>query len=250
MNSMSMKKDRKNYCLVLFSLLCTMLIIQSCKKDVVPGTQMQLNFVHASAGAGSIDMLQNLKTVGTYNYLTDFAVPADYISVDSGFNKYQLRLGSTQLASWFFSNAGSSFSFFLFDTATTDKLKYFFVEDELDTTGLGKRSKIRLMQLSPDADSLEVLTNRPVNIVQDSVVIAAKPYAGKLTQANLLSSGAFQSFYADTTVNIKIRSTASGNIVKQYQLQFNKGTVYSLVMKGYLGKTNADSLSLSIIKHN
>lgn len=245
-----LKKNRKSYCIVFVSLLCTTFIIQSCKKDVVPGTQMQLNIVHASAGTAGIDVLQNLKTVGTYNYLTGFSVPADYISVDSGFNKYQLRLGSTQLASWLFSNAGSSFSFFLFDTATTDKLKYFFVEDELDTTGLGKQSKIRLVQLSPDADSLEVLTNHPVNISQDSVVIAAKPYAGKLTQATLLNSGAFQSFYADTTVNIKIRSSTSGSIVKQYQLQFNKGTVYSLVMKGYLGKNNADSLSLSIIKHN
>jgi hypothetical protein len=245
-----MNKDLKSYCVVLVSFLFTTCMIQSCKKDPVPGTQMQLNIVHASAGTGSLDVLQNLKTVGTYNYLIGSNVPANYIFVDSGFNNYRLQLGAVQLANWLFSNTKGCYSFFLFDTATADKMKYFFVEDELDTTGLGKQSKIRLLQLSPDADSLEVLTNHPVNIAQDSVVIAAKPYAGKLTQANLLSSGAFQSFYADTTVNIKIRSSASGSIVKQYQLLFNKGAVYSLVMKGYLGKTNADSLSLSIIKHN
>ncbi|HLO37364.1 MAG TPA: DUF4397 domain-containing protein [Lacibacter sp.] len=211
---------------------------------------MQLNIIHASAGAASIDLLQNLKTVGSYNYTTGLNIPANYSSVDSGFNNYRLQLGAGQLANWFFSNTGGRYSFFLFDTATADKLKYFFVEDVLDTTGLGKQSKIRLMQLSPDADSLELLTNRPSNIAADSVVIAAKPYAGKLTQANLISSGAFQSFYADTTVNIKIWSSVSNSIVKQYQVQFAKGGIYSLVMKGYLGKTNADSLSLSIIKHN
>lgn len=245
-----MNKDLKTFCVVLVSLFCTTCIIQSCKKDAVHARQIQLNVVHASAGTGSIDLLQNLKTVGTYNYLTGLNVTANYTSVDSGFSNYRLQIGAVQLANLFFSNTGGRYSFFLFDTATTDKLKYFFVEDELDTTGLGKQSKIRLLQLSPDADSLEVLTNHPLNISADSVVIAAKPYAGKFTQANLLSSGAFQSFYADTTVNIKIRSSASGRIVKQYQLQFNKGAVYSLVMKGYLGKTNADSLSLSIIKHN
>lgn len=247
---MCMKKDRTNYCFLLVSLLCTAFTIQSCKKDAVPGTQMQLNIVHASAGVGSIDVLQNMRTIGTYNYLTGLNVSANYINADSGFNNYRLQLSSAQLANWFFSNSGSRFSFFLFDTATTGKLKYFFVEDELDTTGLGNQSKIRLLQLSPDADSLQLLTNRPVNIAEDSVVIDAAPYAGKLTQASLISSGGFQSFYADTTVNIKIWSSASSSIIRQYQLQFNKGGIYSLIMKGYLGKTNADSLSLSIVKHN
>jgi hypothetical protein len=245
-----MNKDLKSYCIVFVSLLCATCIIQSCKKDPVSGTQMQLNIVHASAGTGGVELLQNLRTIGTYNYLTGLTVPANYINADSGFNNYRLQLGSTQLANWFFSNAGNSFSFFLFDTATTDKLKYFFVEDDLDTAGLGNQSKIRLLQLSPDADSLELLTNRPVNIAQDSVVINSKPYAGKLTQANLVGSGSFQTFYADTTVNIKLWSSASNRIIKQYQLQFNKGGIYSLVMKGYVGKSNADSLSLSIIKHN
>ncbi|MEJ8844220.1 DUF4397 domain-containing protein [Lacibacter sp. H375] len=245
-----MNKELKSYCVVLVCLLCTACIIQSCKKDAVPGRQIQVNIVHASAGTGSIDVLQNLKTVGSYNYLTGLNVPANYSSVDSGFNNYRLQLGTIQLANWFFSNTGGHYSFFMFDTATADKLKYFFVEDVIDTTGLGKQSKIRLIHLSPDADSLTVLTNRPSNIAADSVVIAAKSYAGKLTQENLLSSGAFQAFYADTTVNIKIRSSTSGNILKQYQLQFSKGALYTLVMKGYMGKTNADSLSLSIIKHN
>jgi len=154
------------------------------------------------------------------------------------------------LANWFFSNTGSRYSLFVFDTATTNKLNYFFVEDDLDTTGLGNRSKIRLLQLSPDADSLTLLTNRPVNLSQDSVVIPARPYAGKLTQSNLINSGEFQPFYADTTVRIKIKSSANNSIIRQYQFQFAKAAVYSIVVKGYLGKTNADSLSVSIIKHN
>ncbi len=246
MNLFCMKYNRD----VLVSMLCLAFVIQSCKKDPVPGVQMQLNVVHASAGAGGIDLLQNLRSVGTFNYMTGLNTSANYLNVDSGFNNYRLQLGSTQLANWFFSNAGSRFSLFVFDTATTDKLKYFFVEDDLDTTGLGKQSKIRLVHLSPDADSLRLLTNRPSNIAEDSIVIGTTPYAGKRTQTELLNAGTFQNFYADTTVNIKLWSGASNNIVRQYQLEFAKGAVYSLVVKGYLGKTNADSLSLSIIKHN
>jgi hypothetical protein len=235
---------------IFIGLICLTCIIQSCKKDPVPGIQMQVNIVHASAGAGSVDLLQNLRSIGTFNYITGLTTSANYVSVDSGFNNYRLQLGSVQLANWFFSNSANRFSFFLFDTATTDKLKYFFVEDKLDTTGLGKQSKIRLIQLSPDADSLKLLTNHPINIPQDSVVISSRPYAGKLSQTDLLNSGVFQNFYADSLVNIKIWSTANNRIVRQYQFQFAKGGVYSLVAKGYLGKTNADSLSLSIIKHN
>lgn len=246
MNQFCMKYNR----VVLVSLLCLTFVTQSCKKDPVPGVQMQLNVVHASAGAGSIDLLQNLRSVGTFNYMTGLNTSANYMNVDSGFNNYRLQLGSTQLANWFFSNEGGRFSLFVFDTATTDKLKYFFIEDKLDTVGLGKQSKIRLVQLSPDADSLRILTNRPVNIAQDSVVIGTTPYAGKRTQTELLNAGSFQTFYADTTVNIKVWSVASNSIINQYQLRFDKGAVYSLVIKGYLGKTNADSLSLSIIKHN
>ena len=235
---------------VFVGLLCITCIFQSCKKDPVKGIQMQLNVVHASAGTGSVDLLQNLRTIGTYNYLTGLTTSANYINVDSGFNNYRLQLGSTQLANWYFSNAGSNFSFFLFDTANTDKLKYFFVEDKLDTVGLGKQSKIRLIQLSPNVDSLKLLTNHPVNAGVDSVVIGSRPYAGKLSQADLLGSGAFQNFYADSTVNIKLWSSATNSILKQYQFQFAKGAVYSLVAKGYRDKNNADSLSLSIIKHN
>src|SRR5690349_9185862 len=111
-----MNKDFKRCCVVVVRLLCTTFIVQSCKKDPVPGIQMQLNIVHASAGTGNVDLLQNLRTIGTYNYLTGLNTSANYMNADSGFNNYRLRLGSTELANWFFSNTGGRYSFFLFDT--------------------------------------------------------------------------------------------------------------------------------------
>lgn len=249
MNITSMKKDRKRF-VQLFLLLSIFNLLYSCKKDVVPGTQMQVFVVNASAGSGSIELLQNLKSAGSFTYLTGLNKNAVYLNLDSGFNDYRLRSGNTQLASWFYSNTGSRYSFFICDTVTTSKLKYFFLADALDTTGLGKRSKIRLVHASPDVDTLSLLTTKPGNPLQDSVLINERPYGGRASANDLTTAATFQNFYADTAVFIKLQNKSTGTIVKQYQLQFAKGGVYSLLVKGYASKTNADSLSLSIIKHN
>ena len=239
----------------IFSLLllpvCLMLWALSCKKkDFVPDTQMQVQIVNAAAGSGSLELLQNLKAVGSFSYLTGLTATAGYRSLDSGFHNYKIRSGSTELVSWLWTNEEQQYSFVLYDTAAAGKLKYFFLPDALDTVGLGKQSKIRLIHVSVDADTLELLTVKPSNPLQDSVLVAARPYAGILTAAQLTTAATFQNFYADTSVLIKVRRKTAGTIVKQYQLQFAKGGVYSLLLKGYVAKTNADSLSLSVIKHN
>ena len=249
MNITSMKKDRKRFVQLLL-LLITFSLLYSCKKDVVPGTQMQVFVVNASAGSGSIELLQNLKPVGSFSYITGLSSNATYLNLDSGFSDYRLRSGNTQLASWFYSNTGSRYSFFICDTAASAKLKYFFLTDVLDTSGLGKRSKIRLVHASPDTDTLVLLTTKPSNPLQDSVLIAERPYGGRASASDLTTAAAFQNFYADTAVYIKLQNKSTGTIVKQYQLQLAKGGVYSFLVKGYAAKKDADSLSLSVIKHN
>lgn len=250
MNSIRMKKDRKEFVQLFFLLLLTGSLLYSCKKDVVPGTQMQVFVANASAGSGSIELLQNLKSAGSFGYITGLTNTAVYVNLDSGFNYYRLRSGNTQLASWFYSNTGSRYSFFICDTATTSKLKYFFLEDVLDTAGLGKQSKIRLVHASPDADTVALLTTKPSNPLEDSVLIATRPYAGSASARDLTTAAAFQNFYADTAVLIKLQNKTTGSILKQYQLQLAKGGIYSFLVKGYAAKTDADSLSLSVIKHN
>jgi len=242
---------RKQTFHLLFLSVSVILGAFSCnKKDVVPGTQMQVQVVNAAAGSGSLEWLQNLKSVGSFTYLTGLNTTATYRSFDSGFNNYKIRSGSTELASWLWTNQEQRYSFIMYDTVAAGKLKYFFLPDVLDTAGLGKRSKIRLIHVSVDGDTLELLTTKPTNPLQDSVLVAGRPYAGKLTAAQFSATAAFQNFYADTTVLIKVRRKSVGTIIKQYQLRFAKGRVYSLLLKGYLSKTNADSLSLSVIRHN
>lgn len=234
----------------VFFNVCIVVCALSCKKDVVPGTQMQVYIVNAAAESGSLELLQNLKSIGTFNYLTGLTATAGYRSLDSGFQNYKIRSGGTELASWFWTNQQQQYSFIMYDTAKAGKLKYFFLPDAIDTTGLGKRSKLRLIHVSVDADTLELLTTKPSNPAEDSVIVANRPYAAVLNAGQLTATAVFQNFYADTTVMMKVRRKKTGTVVKQYQLQFAKGGVYSLLLKGYTTKTNADSLSLSVIKHN
>lgn len=241
---------KKTVRLLLLGVAVILSALSCKKKDIVPGTQMQVQIVNAAAGAGSLELLQNLRSQGLFSYLTGLNTTANYRSLDSGFHNYKIRSGSTELASWLFANDEQRYSFIMYDTAAAGKLKYFFLPDALDTAGLGKQSKIRLIHASVDADTLELLTVKPNNPSQDSVLVAARPYAGILTTAQLTTAAAFQNFYADSSVLIKVRRKTAGTVVKQYQLQFAKGGVYSLLLKGYVTKTNADSLSLSIIKHN
>lgn len=242
---------RKKIFRLLALIVCVLFWALSCKKkDIVPGTQMQVQIVNAAAGSGSLELQQNLKSIGTFSYLTGLNTSANYRSLDSGFHNYKIRFGNTELASWLSTNEQQRYSFIMYDTAAAGKLKYFFLPDVLDTIGLGKQAKIRLIHVSVDADTLDLLTTKPSNQLEDSLLLANQPYAATLTAAQLTAAAAFQNFYADTTVFIKIRRKSASTIIKQYQLQFVKGGIYSLLVKGYVAKTNSDSLSLSVIKHN
>ncbi len=232
-------------------ILILSIAFYSCnKKDIVKGTTTQLKLINASPNSGNIELLQNLKPVGQLTYLTGMNPTVTNLTVDSGFNNYRIKKGADEIASWLFANEGLNLSFFVCDSMIPSKAKYFFLTDNLDTTGLGKNSKIRLVHMSPDIDTVDLVTNRPSNLTQDSAIISSRDYSGKHSQADILTFSGFQSFYADSVVTIKIRKKSNSSIVKQYQFNFKKGTIYSLLLKGYAARAGKDSLSLSIIQHN
>lgn len=235
----------------LFLVIVVMIVIASCKKDQVPGTTTDVLLINASPNSGTIELLQNQRSIGQFSYVTGLQPTVSYTTFDSGFHRYKLKIGTTEIASWLFANTGRKLSFFVSDSAIQSSVNFFFLTDNLDTVGLGKRSKIRLVHLSPDTDTVDIVTTRPSNPTEDSVVMRSKIYAGKSNQSEVRSTtAAFQNFYADSLVYIKIRKRSNNHIVKQYQFNFQKGAVYSLLLKGYLARGGADSLSLSIIRHN
>ncbi|MBX9784005.1 MAG: DUF4397 domain-containing protein [Chitinophagaceae bacterium] len=225
------------------------LLLPGCNKDKVRSTRVNLRVINASPNSSAISFLQNLNTLGSFNYVTGINPSLPFLVIDSGFNNYKLRTGSNEIASWLFSNTGYNASFFICDSAVSARVKYFFLKDNLDTTGLGRQSKIRLVQLSPDLDSVELVTTRPSNPASDSPLVS-RSYFGKFTQAGVLGASDFQNFYGDTTVTIKIRRRINSSIARTYQFRFGKGKIYTMVVKGYDARSGKDSLSLSIITHN
>lgn len=232
-------------------ILILSVAVYSCnKKDIVKGTTTQLKLINASPNSGSIELLQNLKPVGQLTYLTGMNPTVTNLTVDSGFNNYRLKKGTDEIANWLFANEGLNLSFFVCDSMIPSKAKYFFLTDNLDTTGLGKKSKIRLVHMSPDISTVDLVTTHPVNPGEDSVLVREMNYFGDFSQAIILTASGFQNFYADSVVTIKIRKKSNNSILKQYQFNFKKGIIYSLLLKGYAARAGADSLSLSIISHN
>ncbi len=228
-------------------LLFIVILFACSKKDPVPGTTSGLLVVNASPNAGSISVLQNLKSVGDYSYLTGTSNAAQYVTVDSGFNNYKVNKAGVEYSNILYSNSDQHFSLFVYDTLVSGKVKSFFLKDEVDSTGMGNTSKIRVVQVSPDADTLYLVTTALAN-GSDSAFSGA-PYFGSYSTAEIYNSSGYESFYTGVWP-VKVYSTLTKSYIRTYLFNFEKGSIYSFVFKGYLSRGGADSLSLSVIKHN
>ncbi|HEX4957601.1 MAG TPA: DUF4397 domain-containing protein [Lacibacter sp.] len=233
-----------------FLIIIFCLAVLSCKKDRVRGTKASLSVVNASPNSSGIELLQNLNSINTYNYINGLNGQSGYIMIDSGFQNYKLRTGNNEIASFLFANEGLQHSLYVFDSAVAGRVNYFFLNDDLDTAGLGKRCKIRIVHISPNLDSLDFVTQHPTRVGVDSAIYSDVPYFGNYDQATLLGVSNFTNFPADTLITLRIRRKINNTIARSYQFNFVKGKVYTFVVKGYDGRAGRDSLSMSIIKHN
>lgn len=230
---------------LLHSACCALLLllVAGCGKDRVRGTQTQLLIVNASPNAGSLELQQNLRPLGTgsFGYLTgaEWQNPV-YVNADSGFQNYQVRKGAATIANFLLINRGTRNSLWLYDTVTADRFRYLMLEDQLDTPGRTK-AKIRFLHLSPDADTLNLLFN-------SAVVNADWSY---FSQELVNRTPLAQFFVVDTgRVQFRIRQKETQSVLKEYSLQFTSNGVYTFVLKGYRNRLGADSLSLTRIIHN
>lgn len=233
------------------AFMVIVIFLFSCKKDKVSGTTVRLMVVNASPNNNGLSLQQNLKTLGTFIYINSFTPAPSFVTVDSGFQNYKLINGSAEIASWLYANDGLNYSFFMYDSAVAGRIKYFFVKDNLDTAGLGTRAYIRLIHLSPDIDSVELVTTKKSNPAEDSLLLTNPvAYYGNYTQSLLSGSGVFTPVSGDTTLTVKIKRRLNNSVARTYQIRFAKHKIYSLVLKGYNARAGRDSLSLSVIPHN
>lgn len=234
----SIKKQKQP---LFFLIAAAVLILASCKKDRVPGTINEMLIVNASPNAGALELLQNLRSVGTYNYLNgEMIVAPPYVPLDSGFNNYKIRQAGVERSSFLLSNTSSKTSLWLYDSVST--LKYLLLNDALDTPGRAL-AKVRYLFLSPGMDTLNIRRNNADTIYANAV------FYSNPQEVNSRNLAAFKTI--DTgNVLITMQPIHTNTSIRTMQFRFESNGVYSFVVKGYQQRSGADSLSLSIIKHN
>jgi hypothetical protein len=225
--------------IIVLSLACS-------KKDQVKGVQSAIYVVNASPNSGKLQVLQNLKAIGSaeYAYVTGInSNISSYQLIDSGFNHYKIKKGTTEFANTLFSNQSAKLSFWIYDSISATKIKYLFLKDQLDTPGRAK-AKVRYLFLSPDMDTVNVTGNNATTNLYNN--------ASYFLSQQLIDGGNLASFVTIDTgfVLLKLVKKNTSVIIKSYQLRFESNQVYTVLFKGYQKRTGADSLSLSVIKHN
>ncbi len=228
----------------MYVLLFTCFLPACKKKDMVRSTTANMMVINASPNAGNIELLQNLKPIGgvQFDYLKGFNVSAVYYPVDSGFNNYKIKKGDVEVANLLLSNTSNNVSLWMYDSLSVSTVKYLLLNDNLDTPGRAK-AKVRYIFLSPDMDTVNVTRADTV-----SLYLNASYYKTQLQVDN----GDLAAFVPVDTGNavIKFVPVNTSSAIKTYQHYFSSNAVYTFVIKGYRKRAGADSLSLSVIKHN
>lgn len=222
-------------------------LIVACNKDKVRSTQTELFVFNASPNAGKLQLLQNLKQVGAaeFDYVRNLAPSiAQYQLVDSGFQNYKIKKGGTEYANTLLSTTSTRASFFMYDSLS--KLRYFLIDDNLDTPGR-KSAKIRIMHLAPDVDTFNLSLNTEYVRTTANTAVDWVFYTNQL----LVTSSGLAGFFNVDSGNyaIQIRQKNPQLVLRNYNYRLQSNGVYTLVVKGYKNRSGADSLSLSIVQH-
>ena len=211
---------------------------------MVRSTITNMMVINASPNAGKIDLLQNLKPIGglQFDYLKGLNASAVYYPVDSGFNNYKIKKGSSEFASLLLSNTTNNVSFWVYDSLSVPTVKYLLLNDNLDTPGRAY-AKVRFLFLSPDIDTINVTKNNTDTIYENGSFYKSQFQVDNSSLANFV--------LADTgNAVIKFVPINASTAIKTYQHYFSSNAIYTFLIKGYRNRAGADSLSLSILKHN
>lgn len=227
------------FSIMILSLACS-------KKDQVKGVRSEVYVVNVSPNSGKLQVLQNLKAIGTADYAYVNGVNSNissYQLIDSGFNNYKIKKGTTEFANILFSNQSAKFSLWIYDSISLTTIKCLFLKDELDTPGRAK-AKVRYLFLSPDMDTMNVTGNNATTNLYNN--------ASYFLSQQQVDDGNLASFVTIDTgfVLLKLVKKNTSAIIKSYQFRFESNQVYTVLFKGYQKRTGADSLSLSVIQHN
>ncbi|RYD77677.1 MAG: DUF4397 domain-containing protein [Sphingobacteriales bacterium] len=218
---------------IILALLAVTIFLSACKKDWDESntiTVAGIGFVHASPGTGALDFIVDNQRANNkdFNYTNDLGYYGAYPGsrLFGITKKDSLRLLNTANVTL---RSGLFYSAFVVDVLPAPKI--LVVEDDLTAPATGK-AKIRFINLSPDAPSLDLAVEGA-----NTALVTAKAYK---------EASPFISIDPAVSYNFQIKE--SNNVTATLPAtKIEAGKIYTLWAKGLKSKTDSTKFGLSIL---
>lgn len=203
----------------------------SCNKDDDnPAAVSEVSVTNSVASSTTLDFIIDNQKVNSQAF--KYGDIIDYFTAYSGNRTFEVynRASNTKIASKSGSLlAGKLYSLFVADTAS--KTTFVLVEDDLARPVTGK-AKVRFVHLSPDTEKLDVTSG-------DSTLFSGKAYKEYTS---------FKAIEGDKTYSFKFKKNQTPDIKAALDnIEIKKNLIYTILVKGYAGKTDAYKLNTEII---
>jgi hypothetical protein len=213
--------------------LMGMLGFLSCEKndDPTAAGPVQIAFVHAAAGAGSVDVALNgslLNSTGIQFGTSSGVTGRPYYSTNKGLNSVRISIaGEPVFQKNVLTIANKSYSIFYYDTLGSGTAPMLMMLPDLLTAQLGAdTAQIRLLHLSHDAGTIDV---RLAQTGSNTLVADSLTYIG--SNPNAAVPDGFVKVRAGT-YNVSVKSFRALSPFFTTSLNLAAGKTYTLFTKG------------------
>ncbi len=230
---------KKNF-LALCTMLCAAVSFVSCEKN---DDELKANLlvVNASPNGGNIDASANGSVIAS-----NVAYPSNsgYKAVTTGNVNVVVKATGTNneiINGTLVTEANANYTMYIVDSS--HKRRAAFTRDDLTAPSAGK-AKIRLLHLSPNASSVDVMINGAA-----ATNFSNRSFNDFSTNANLAAFTEVNAAGLNLQVNIAGTSTAVATIPV---INLQAGKIYTFIIKGFVGAAigSTQALGVEVITHN
>jgi hypothetical protein len=211
---------------VTYVMIFLTVLLTSCSKDDDADQPMPdviaFSVIHASPDAGDVDFFFDNMQVNSNGY--GFLKRLGYFGSYAGYKKLEVKapgIGRLLLGENVAMKGNTTYSIYI--AGKKEKLEYVITEDDLTLPAAGK-AKIRFVNLSPDADAIDLGTpgNPPL-------------FSGN----NYKASTIFQEISAGT-VNLELRNATGFVTATSTGVKLESGKIYTIYAKGLVSVLTGD----------
>lgn len=214
-----------------FGFICLSVFFIACKANKVIDHKAKLRTINASYQAGDINLFIDYEKVYASNiqYL-NFSLFREFIE---GKHNVQIKDANNNILvdTALLMTENKHYSLFLYDSMNINRYK---VIDENFVTANGSACKVRFLQLSNNAPSVDLLRD-------NDTLAFCKQFSNGINSEYLTMNDGKHQFKAYT-------STGANLLTTQNEYDYKAGAFYTLYLRGNVGSMGTDSLSFFVIE--